>query len=792
MNAVLWLLTIEALGLLAFPAAYALFPALRDRGFGFAKPLGMLMLALPVWWLGSAHVPLGPRATAALVVVALAVAAAVLARRMWPELVAFVRREWRLLLATEAVFLAVFALWALMRAGMPGILHTEQPMDFAFLNASMIATAFPPGDPWLSGHGISYYYFGYLTMGLPGVLADIPSGYVYNLALALLPAMAAMGVVSLVTTVAVRLGATLLTGFGVGLLGALMLGFLGNLEGVFELFRAWGIGAQGFWEFVGIKGLDAPAAGASFFPSDHWWWWRSSRVIDTVVEGLSLDPTIHEYPFFSWFLGDLHPHVMSIPFVLLFMAFTYVLLTDETPLEGEWWRRRWPFVLAMGLSLGALGFINAWDLPVFLAIGAGAAVLRAYRAARDGERRPVAWAAGIAGALLFLGIVPYLPYYAGSLAGQVKGVALVTTPGTSLLHFLIVWGVFALPVAAVALSLRSRAPDKPFALTLSPPPLLLSAPPPFALSLSKGNRPVLIAAALGLAPFVLWLGPVLVTGETAELADRLWVALPLSLALAWLLASTVRAGDAALAFVLGAAAMGVALVLGPELYYVVDFFGNRMNTVFKLYYQAWAVLAVAAPLTLYFGIRSALQGGLWLRRAGVAAALGFAALAVGAFYLPAGMTLTVNATSGSQYTLDATAFLREQDPGEHAAIEWLRDNAEAGDVIVEAVGDDYSTFGRVASFTGLPSPLNWPGHELQWRGSSEPQTGRAEAVAALYSAQDAAAAEAVIERYGVRYVVLGPRERGKYAVDSLDHLAPVLSPAFAHGDVRVYEVTGDA
>ena len=175
--------------------------------------------------------PLGPRATAVLVFAVLAVAAAALARRMWPELVDFVRREWRLLLSLEAVFLAVFVAWALMRAGMPGILHTEQPMDFAFLNASMIAPTFPPEDPWLSGHGISYYYFGFLTMGLPGVLAGIPSGFVYNLALALLPAMAAMGVVSLVTSVAVRMGAALYSAFGVGLLGALMLGLPGQPGG---------------------------------------------------------------------------------------------------------------------------------------------------------------------------------------------------------------------------------------------------------------------------------------------------------------------------------------------------------------------------------------------------------------------------------------------------------------------------------------------------------------------------------------------------------------------------------
>ena len=340
-HAILWLLTVEALGLLALPFAYALLPALKDRGFGFAKPLGMLMLAYPVWLLGSAQVPLGPRATAAFVFVAMAVAAAVIARRLWPELVSFVRREWRLLLATEAVFLAVFALWALMRAGMPGIGHTEQPMDFAFLNASMIASNFPPMDPWLSGHGISYYYFGYLTMGLPGVLAGIPSGVVYNLALALLPAMAAMGAVSLVCAVALRMGARLSSAFGLGLLGALMLGFLGNLEGVFEMLHAWGGGSEGFWQAVGIKGLDAPGAGASFFPSDHWWWWRSSRVIDTVVAGVSLDSTIHEYPFFSWFLGDLHPHVMSIPFVLLFVGFCFTLLADDTPLGRDWWRRRW-------------------------------------------------------------------------------------------------------------------------------------------------------------------------------------------------------------------------------------------------------------------------------------------------------------------------------------------------------------------------------------------------------------------------------------------------------------------
>ena len=769
MDIILWLLTVETLGLLAFPFAFKLLPTLKDRGYGFAKPLGLLMLSYPVWLLGSAHVPLGPRLTAVLVLAALAVAAAVLARRLWPELLDYVRRRWRLLLAAEAVFLAVFALWSILRAGLSAIGHTEQPMDFAFLNASMIAPSYPPGDPWLAGHGISYYYFGYLTLGLPGVLTGISSAVVYNLALALLPAMASMGVVSLVTTLARRAGATLLTAFALGMLGALMLGFLGNLEGVFELLRAWGLGTEGFWHTVGIKGLDGPAANASFFPTDNWWWWRSSRVIDTVVAGAGLNPTIQEYPFFSWFLGDLHPHVMSVPFVLLFLAFSFNLLAGDSPVGGTWLRRRWHSITAMGLTLGALGFINAWDLPVFFAVGVAVAVLKSCRSVRLGQGGGPLWVAGIAGVLLLLAVVPFLPYYAGSLAGQVKGVAAVTTPGTSPLHFLTVWGVFTAAIAPLALFGLAR----------------LGAP------LSTG-RSLAVAVALGFAPLLLWAAIVLAVGDTGEMADRLWVALPLSVALSAALAAVLRAppgGEGvALAFTLGAVAVGIALVMGPELFYVVDAFDNRMNTVFKLYYQAWVVLAVAAPLTLYFWVSNAGEGAFWRPRLGAALIVGFAALALSSFYLPIGMALTVNTPASSQYTLDGAAFLRNQAPGEYAAIQWLKTNAKAGDVIVEAVGGDYTAFGRVASFTGLPSVLNWPGHELQWRGSSDLQTGRAEDVAALYQAEDAAAVRAVAERYGVRYVVFGPRERDKYGVATLEHLPSALALAFSHEDVQIFAV----
>ncbi len=769
MDIFLWLLIVEFLGLVAFPFTYVLLPVLKDRGYGFAKPLGLLMLAYPVWLLGSLHLSAGPRIMPVLVLVVLTVASALLARRKWPELIGFLRRERALVLSIEGIFLLFFLGFALLRAGVSAIGHTEQPMDFAFLNASMLASSFPPVDPWLAGNGISYYYFGYLTLGLPGVISGISSSVVYNLALVLLPAMAAAGMVSLVSTVVVRAGASLKIAIALGVAGALLLSVFGNLEGFFEMLHAWGLGSDGFWGSVGIKGLESQGSSSSFFANDGWWWWRSSRVIDTVVAGSSLDFTIQEYPFFSTYLGDLHPHVMSVPFVLLFLAFCLNLLADTVSISVTWIRQRWFGVAMTGLLLGSLGFINAWDLPVFFAVLMGVVAVKTYHSFQSGWRRDYALGAlGLITIVLFLAVVPFLPYY-GSFSGQVKGIDAVSTPGTSVLHFTIVWGVF---LAALA----------PFAL----------------LQFARWREwlhlrwSLVVATSLALGPFLLWLVITFVRDDSSQVADRLLVALPLALIVAVLLVRGVRSAlnqdDVAHVFTVGVLAVAVALLMGSELFYVVEVFNNRMNTMFKLYYQAWILLAVATPIAIYYWARATSEGGLWLRRAGVTWGVVLGLGALSALYLPIGMAVTVGNSASGPYTLDGAAFLREHSMGEYAAIEWLKRNAGADDGIVEAVGGDYTEYGRVASFTGLPTILNWAGHELQWRGSSELMDGRAEDVATVYQSDDTALVEGVLSRYGVKYVVFGPRERTKYQVQSLEHLSHLLTPAFTDEGFIIYEV----
>ncbi len=789
-DALRWLLALELLGAIAAPFAFVLLPGLRDRGFAFAKPLGLLMLAYPLWLVGSAGALPVNGWTVAAAVVALGAAAGALAYRRRDELRDFVRREWRLLLAVEGAFLLVFVGWTVLKAANPAIAHTEQPMDFGFLNAALRATSFPPEDPWLRGHGISYYYFGYLIMATLAKLSAVAPSVAYNLALATIPALASAGVMGLVITLTTRAGARLGTAVALGASGFLLLVAASNLEGVLEMVRAWGLGTAGFWEAVGIKGLDGPAATSSLFPQENWWWWRATRVIDTVVDGASLDYTIQEFPFFSIFLGDLHPHVMSLPFVLTSVALSLDLALDDGRPDASWLARRWASVVAMGLVVGALGFINTWDLPVFLALALGAVALVGYRHLRLLPRREddggsdargyavvrTAWllmerwpwrtigALSAVGALVVgLVIVPFLPYYLG-VDTQASGVLPVDAPGTSAAHFIVVWGLF---LAALA----------PFV----------------ALQLSRSWRGVSMwqaAAALEIAaaPLFLWLLAAPIFGMLDAMPGRVLFVGPLALATALMLLRAMQAareGEPALAFVLGLLTLAAFLLMGPELFYLVDFFNTRMNTIFKLYYQAWAVLAVAVPVTLYYSASAIARRNLWVRRAGALWWVLVATVALGSLYYPVG---ALASTGNQPLTLDGLAFLERQQPDERAAIRWLSENSERGDGIVEAVDGDYGPFGRVSAYSGVPTVLAWPGHELQWRGSSEPQGSRVEDIAALYRATAPEAAETILRRYDVTFVVLGPRERSKYGTESLDHLQGLLDPAFSRGAVTVYRV----
>lgn len=804
LDLVIWLLVIELMGLVAFPLAFVLFGWLPDRGYALTKPLALLLAAYLLWALGlTGLIPNSPATIAGILLLGAAVFGWLYYRR-WPELERFVTTQWRVIAVAEGVFLALFLAWCAVLSEFPGINHTEKPMDFAFLNGILQSRFFPPEDPWLAGHSISYYYFGHFIVALPMQLTGIASNVGYNLALALVPALVGMAAFGLTYNLIRLAGGSDKAAMGFGLAAPVLITVTGNLEGAMEFIHLRGWGGDGFWAWVGIKGLEGSGAGAAgIFPEDNWWWWRATRVIDTLEAGRSLDYTITEFPFFSFLLGDLHPHVLNLPFLLLVLSLGLNLYAAPEPpgkkvpaRPGLGWLRRHPWQAgAIALSLGALAFINSWDFPVYAAVFGALLLTKSYSGqltgtgrkgnqSDDGSKAVLGRALLNAGLmltpLLLAALLLFLPFYL-TLSTQVSGILPVLGPGTRPFLFFLVMG---LPCwLGLGFLLHQLAG--------------LPRPGP-----ADGPALVLVLAAT-LTPLLLWISLTLTWGAitqglepAAERAGgRILTTLP-GLAVAALagFCALHRAGrdrEAILAFPLLLLAAAAYLLAGTELFRLADFFGNRMNTVFKVYYQAWLLLGIAGSFGLYYCYSRRAALAKWGRLGHYAWAGGAALLLVVALYYPLGAVLDRTGLLREQHawrdnTLDGLAYVREQHPAEYAAIVWLRDAAPAGR-IVEAVGDDYSDYGRISAATGRPTVLGWKGHEHQWRGTTAVFAGREEAVAQIYQSDDPETVRQLLADYNIRYVYLGHRERARYGISRLPNRGGLLQTAFAQNGVIIYE-----
>lgn len=463
-------------------------------------------------------------------------------------------------------------------------------------------------------------------------------------------------------------------------------------------------------------------------------YWRSSRVVGR-------GDTINEFPFFSTIHGDLHPHFMVLPVSLAFL----VLLLDERTFGGARNSQAVPgrpaAWAAAAFLLGTMVVISPWEAPA-------AAMLLFLLGSRSLPWRPLLSRGRIVAGLLtaaalVVGIALYLPFYVRFESfGQGVGFRLATT---RLGEFLTVFGAL---LFAPAVLVARRA----------------------ANSLPGGSEwRHLAGAALGLAAIVAF-----AMGNAV---------LPLLAALvAAALTAAYRSDEAQerAGFLLISAAAVMLLVC--EVAYIRDSYGERlyrMNTVFKFYFQAWAMLAVAAPWALGRLLREPPRAA-WAR---AAVPVVMAALLAGAACYPLGVTL--DRMRNPHWTLDGNAYLRRDHPDDFAAIQWLRNNVKERAVLLEATGNPYSYFARFASNTGLPTVLGWGNHEGLWR-QHEPEVGRRiEDVRRMYTAGRLEAVSPLLDRYGVEFVVVGELERRHYGDGGLAAFAS-LEKVFEHGQTALY------
>lgn len=288
--------------------------------YALAKVVGVLAFSYVSWLVVSLGLAGFNQGLLAAVVAGLVVCGIALRRR--PTFGNPARSE---VLATELLFWAVLLLLVGVRMFNPEIFWGEKPMDFSILNALNRTTTLPPPEPWFAGSPLYYSYFGYFVAAAIGKVLHLDPAITYNLAVALVGALAAVAVFAA--------GAAISGSWRIGLLAAFLATMIGNLAGPGEaLARNWNL--------------------------DFHYYWATSRVIEN---------TINEYPLWSFLFADLHAHMMVMPFTMTFVALTAMwvrgsVYNDETAQHGG---GRLVLLLLLGLSLGAIIVTNAWSTPTY-------------------------------------------------------------------------------------------------------------------------------------------------------------------------------------------------------------------------------------------------------------------------------------------------------------------------------------------------------------------------------------------------------------------------------------------
>jgi len=788
----LWYLLLTLLGWLTFPLAFRLLPGLADRGYALSRTLGLLLWGYLFWLLASLGLLYN---TPGGVWLALAALTALSLPLGWPQrerMRAWLREHRRMVWMTELLFALAFVFMTVVRAANPEILGTEKPMELAFINAIMHSPAFPPHDPWLAGYAISYYYFGYVLVAMLAQATSTAAPVAFNLGLSAVFALGMTGAYGVAYTLLSPKSGRAAHPLP-PLLAPAFVFLLGNAEALLEALHMRALfwradGSSAFWAWLDIKDLTSPPQTLAWSPQRFWWWWRASRVLQDYSLGGSPKEIIDEFPAFSYVLGDLHPHVLAMPFALLAVGLALNLFrggarrVSGAPALARWRLNAPAFALA-SVALGGMAFLNTWDFPIYVGLFAAAYVLRqarfgGWRRRRLGEFVTLGATLGASGALL------YLPFYLG-FSSQAGGLIPNWVYPTRGAHLWVMFGTLFAPLFLwLSWQVFRWRPSLRRGLAWSA--ALMGAGLLFALLL--GN-------ALALLPqtSALFLGGMeaasIQQAQRAFFVRRLaqpggWLTLlALLIPLIALLADGVpvrrsRRGDMLFPALL--ALFGALLVLAPEFVFLRDQFGWRMNTIFKFYYQAWLLFSLAAACGIVVTLQRASPPMRSLAAAGLLLTLGAGML----YPLWAFRTKTAGFRP-QRWTLDGGAYLEAQSPDDVAAIRWLE--AAPPGVVAEAVGGSYSAFARVATYSGHPAVLGWPGHESQWRGGANEMGTREVDMRQLYETAAWSKAQAILKRYNVRYVFVGSLEQQAYRLDE-GKFRRNLDLVFEQGQTRVYRV----
>ena len=596
-------LLIHLLALAMWPWVTRFFSSRADRGTGLAIPGGLLIflqIAQAAWRIGF----LEPHPVWLLLLMVLLGLAGWGWLYQQPASSFGTRARMRgHLIQSWLLFTVLFWFCAGIRAADPGVSHTEQPMDLMWMRSSLASTPPHIGDAWLGGAAASYYADGQQLLAFLGRLLGLPIQVSVNL--------------------------TQIIWFALSGLLAFQAG-----KSLYHLQNKRGGNLAGLLSLLFMLFVSTPRGFADALKSaSGWWWWEASRPI---TDNGSL--LITEFPFFSFWLGDNHAHLIGLPLLLFALLCGIELLRCR---QIRLWQGLLPFVLVAWSWR-----VNPWQTPTMLAIPLLALLLRK----RKWQKQDLIWLGGSA--------------------------------------LIALW--FCLP---------ARSPG---------PPLRIS------WNTHGHSNPWEVMLVFGfLLPGLAWF----------------WIKAPPR-------------------FWLGLYLLMLAMFTCAEVVYLDDAFHNRMNTVFKVYFQLWILAALLGALA-WTRVWQEMKG---LRTFSLLCLCG--CLVPGLVY--AGK-LCWQASRVPHKSLNAWSMMSADD---QFFLEVASRLIQPGERIAEAPGKSYDpSTSQLGTWTAGSTLIGWTGHQQQWRpGQAQPQLWM------LYEAGSPDDLQAALEDLQLDWVLLGPHERDAFQI----------------------------
>ena len=850
---VFWLVII-VFGWLAWPILFAMFPAFADRGYGFAKLVGLLLVSYLAWFVASLSIPVWSQAGVFAAMLLIGAFSTWLAWKRKEAMRDYLREHWRRIAWIELITFVLFLILVGVRLTNPDLWHDskggEKPMDFAYFNAVLRSSVFPPYDPWHAEGFINYYYYGFVLVGSPVLLLKLVPAFAYNLLVPLIFALTGIGAFSGAFNIvawrrerrqqhvqadsnrARRMNAAWLAGIAALLLCVVF----GNLDTI----RVLGNGVArlgGYQTPTGLENylvqeyteqndgsapdpealvqLQARAAAGYLTDNIAYEFNNSVELVSGFLAGLGralsgqplpigIDrwywgPTrvltetpgvgggaITEMPYFTFLYGDLHAHMIAMPVMLFAILFIF---NEVVMAERE---RRTQFVRFIALALGAMAIgmmrpINTWDWPTFMLFGVIGLGYAWWLRWREFSRWSLLYLLLHVGGFIVLALGFALPYTTW-YAATYNSVLPWTGGKTPLWAYFDIHGLFLFLIVSLFVWETGR---------------WLRSVKVKALR-GRGNTIVLLL----LGVFFLLL--VLVGIAMLEYQVVL-IAVPLILWIVPLFFRPNQGRDMQFVLVL----IGLALALTVAVEFVVLAGDNgRQNTVFKFYIQVWLLFSVAGGVIfgwLFERIEDWSPRLRWSWLVPLVILVSIAAL----FPLMATrgkaftrytqeVPLTLDGLEYMQYAqhrmFDYSAVIPFED--DYYMIRWLQENVAGTPVIMEgrSAASEYRYNARISINTGLPAVLGWNWHQRQQRTLAPLPSlvqQREANVKYFYNSGHIQNAARLLREYDVRYVILGEMElaviEGENAEEGLAKFWPmeqigILTPVFERNRSVIYEV----